>query len=378
MKKRITYVGMDVHTRSAITVARLIGDAPRVEEWTVPFERRALERLARRLVREAGGGAVCCAYEAGPPGFTVKRWMEGAAWGLRCELVAPSRMRRSADDRVKNDRRDARRLAQELRNGALTFVYPPTEADESTRGLVRVRDGARRDRQASQHRVRTFLLVRGCVWSRRAWTQEHRQWLRTVTLPTGLDRQLLDELLADLDHHEQKLARLDAEIAVVAEQPAYRERVGRLRCLRGVDTLTALALTATLHTPERFPRARSVMRYVGLGVSENSTGGRTRRGGLLKDGDPLARRLLIEFAKNQRTRPHLSQALKARRKGQPTAVVAYADRAMRRLHQRYARLVQRGAKRNVATAAVAREGAGFIWALLQPTDQLPLLLAGRG
>lgn len=379
MKKRsTTYVGMDVHTSSSIKVARLVNDGARAEEWTVPFERRALERLARRLQREAHGGPVQCVYEAGPPGFTVKRWMEGAVTGLSCEMAAPSRTRRAPGDRVKTDRRDAVKLARDLRSGDLTLVHPPTEAEESTRALVRVRDGARQDRQASQHRVRTFLLVRGHVWSRRSWTPEHRRWLRAVELPTALDRRLLDELLADLDHHEQRLGRLDAEIAAVAEQPGYRERVGRLRCLRGIDTLTAVGLTATIHTPERFPGPRSLMGYLGLGVSEDSSGHRIRRGGLTKTGDGLARRLLIEAAKNQRSRPWVSVALKARRKGQPAAVVAYADRALHRLHHRYLRLLRNGVRPNAATAAVARELTGFVWALLQPTARLPLLTAGRG
>lgn len=375
MRKGSTaFVGMDVHTSSTIKVSRYVGWSEVSERWSVPFERRAIERLAKRLVRDAEGGEVRCVYEAGPPGFTVKRWMEAAAKGLVCDVAAPSLIARAPGDKVKNDPRDADKLGRQLRSGDLHLVYPPSEAQEAARSLVRVRDAAREDRRASGHRIRTFLLTRGHVWSGRNWSRAHREWLLRLELAFPLDRWLLDELLVDLEHHEQRLARLDAEIEQVAALPAYRDAVNRLRCLRGIDTFTALGLVTTLHNPERFHSPRQLMSYVGLVVSEDSSGARVRRGALTKTGDALARRLLIEAANNQRRRPRLSAPLKARRKGQPAAVVAYADRAMHRLYRRYQRLaVRRG--HNIAVAAVARELVGFVWALLQTNPRQRLLIS---
>ncbi len=371
------YVGMDVHTAGEIRCARVVGGTELVDEWGVGFERRAVERVARRLVREAGGAEVHCVYEAGPPGFTVKRWMEGAVEGLTCHVAAPSLILRAPGDRVKTDRRDARKLVRDLRAGILTFVYPPTEKQESDRALVRLRDGARIDQQRSKQRVRTYLLTRGYTWAESSWTKAHRKWLNTLEL-SHLDRYELDELLIDLDHHEQRMSRLDAAIEELAQTPAYRDAVGRLRCLRGVDTLTALGLVVTIHNPERFHSPRALMAYLGFGVAEQSSGERIRRGRLTKTGDRLARRLLIEAAKNQRAPYRRSKALLARRRGQPAYVIAYADRAGQRLSARYRRLISRGMLSNIATAAIAREMVGFVWALLQPAALRPLLTAKRG
>ncbi len=153
----------------------------------------------------------------------------------------------------------------------------------------------------------------------------------------------------------------DAIIALAAEPP-FAEIVVRLVCLRGIATLTALALTVEIGDWQRF-RPQPLGPFLGLTPSEDSTGERRRLGAITKTGNTHARRLLVEAAWQQRRPLRASAALERRRLGQPAAVRARADQSARRLHQRWHALEQRGKRRTVVAVAVARELAGHCWAL---------------
>jgi transposase len=151
-------------------------------------------------------------------------------------------------------------------------------------------------------------------------------------------------------------------IAELAATPPFAEIVGRLCCLRGVATLTALALTVELGDWSRF-RPQSLGPFLGLTPSEDSTGEKRRLGAITKTGNAHARRLLVEAAWHQRRPLRASVTLERRRQGQPAAVRAQADRSARRLHARWHALENRGKRRTIVAVAVARELAGHCWAL---------------
>ena len=79
-------------------------------------------------------------------------------------------------------------------------------------------------------------------------------------------------------------AALDQAIVELAAEPPFAEVVGRLCCLRGVSTLTALALTVELGDWSRF-RPQSLGPFLGLTPSEDSSGERRRLGGITKTGN---------------------------------------------------------------------------------------------
>jgi transposase len=142
----------------------------------------------------------------------------------------------------------------------------------------------------------------------------------------------------------------------------FAEVVGRLVCLRGVSTLTALALSVELGDWQRF-RPRSLGPFLGLTPSEDSTGARRRLGAITKTGNTHARRLLVEASWHQRRPLRASAQLERRRQGQPAAVRARADASARPLHARWHALESRGKRRTIVAVAVARELAGHCWAL---------------
>jgi transposase len=322
------------------------------------------DHLAKKLLREAPEDVLCC-YEAGPGGYALQRQMQ--AVGVRCQVVAPSLIPVKPGERVKTDRRDARKLANLLRAGLLTEVHPPTVEEEAVRDLCRCREDAKEDLLRSRHRLVKMLLRRGTVWvaGKRAWTKAHHEWLRGLRFELPADRAVFEDYLLAIEQIEERIARLDAKLEALSQEEPYREPVGWLRCFRGIDTVTAMTLVAELHDFRRFHSARELMAYLGLVPSEHSSGGGRRRGSITKAGNCHVRRVLVETAWHYRHAPALSKKYRRRRRGQPTWVLALADRAQQRLHRRYVRLSARGKPHNKVAVAIARELVGFIWVALR-------------
>ena len=359
MEEGTTHVGMDVHKRTIAVMVRYPGGGR--DERTIPYETRAVNRLVRKLKREAPG-AILCAYEAGPCGYGLQRELQEQ--GLKCQVIAPSLIPRKPGDRIKTDRRDARMLAELLEGGLLTEVHPPSPEDEAVRDLCRTREDAKEDQVRARHRLSKFLLRRELRWGRKNWTIAHQQWLRGLQLQHPADRAIFDAYCIALDQATERVRMVDLALKDWALQEPYATPVSWLRCFHGIDTVSAMTLVTELHDFRRFRRPRELMSYLGLIPSEHSSGGRTQRGGITKTGNGHARRILIECAWHYRHSARVSRALRKRREGQPARVIAIADKAHRRLSDRYKRMTARDKEHNKVVVAIARELVGFLWATL--------------
>jgi transposase len=238
MNEITTYVGIDAHKKD-LFVAMLIGDAQTPVTWTVPNEPAAVRRLVRKLERESPGPVRVC-YEAGPCGYVLQRQMMTAR--VTCQVIAPALIPRKPGERIKTNRRDARKLGELLRANVLTEVRPPTPEEEAVRDLCRARDDAREDRQRCRHRVGQFLLRRGLHFPRCHWTQTHRAWINSLVWTHAAERTLMEEYLLALDQIDARLLALDQQLTDIAETAPYREPVGWLRCFRGINTLSAMLI----------------------------------------------------------------------------------------------------------------------------------------
>jgi transposase len=366
MHEPTTFVGMDVHKKD-IAVAMLIEGQSGPTEWRVTNEPTAVRRLGKRLQRE-GGSQVHCVYEAGPCGYALQRQLQGL--GLTCDVVAPSMIPIRPGEKIKTDRRDARKLAELGRAGLLTMVHPPTEDEEAVRDLCRGRDDARLDLMRARHRLGKFLLRRGRLFgtgNQRAWSQAHRWWLGTQTFERTAERVMFEDYLLAVGQTEARKRSLELHLEDLSREPRYAEAVGWLRCFRGIDTITAITLIAELHDFRRFRSPSQLMAYLGLVPSEYSSGPRQQRGGITHTGNRHVRRLLIEAAWHYRHKPYVSEALARRRHDQPAAMITLADKAQLRLCRRYRRMERRGKHTTKIVVAVARELVGYIWAALTPT-----------
>jgi transposase len=357
------FVGLDAHKKEH-KIAVFLPGCDRPEEWTIRNEPLAIRRWVDRMQRKTPGRQIVVAYEAGVCGFALQRQIQRP--GVRCMVIAPSLMPVQAGQRVHTDRRDAANLGRNLRDGRLTEVHPPNEQQEAVRDLCRCREAAMEDLRRVRHQVLKFLLRRGLHYSQGDhWTNRHHDWLGSIRLEDVLAQEVLTGYLGELSHRQERLESLAKRVEALAQEEPYRQKVGWLRCLQGVDTITAMTLLAELYSFERFASPRQLMSYLGLTPSEASSGAIVRKGPITKAGNRRVRRMLIESSWHAPRRATGSKVLRARRKGQPAWAVAIAERAQERLHRRYWRLSGQGKPSNKVVTAVARELVGFVWALLQ-------------
>jgi transposase len=356
MTGTMTSAGLDVHARSIDAAAICVATG---------------ELTRRRFGAEPGSvigwlkalpGPVHCCYEAGPTGFGLQR--AAAAAGIRMDVVAPSKTPRAAGDRVKTDRKDAELLARLLIAGQLTAVRVPDARMEARRELFRCHEQARGDLQRARHRTSKMLLRHGRVWSEGGtWTQRHRAWLARQRFEHVESELAFADYLATVDAAAARKLALAERLSRLAQEEDLWPTISRLRAFRGIDTLTALGLHLELGGDwARFARPAQLSAWLGLIPSLHQSGESSAQGAITKTGSLYARRLLVESAWHYRRAPYLGPTLAARQEGVPEAVLQGSWRAQRRLHRVVAQLKARGKPANVATVAVARELAGFLWA----------------
>jgi len=363
VKNAIHYVGLDVH-KETIAVAVCDQAGATTSLGTIPNRPEAVAQLMRKLSRQATLNAC---YEAGACGFVLQRQI--SAMGIDCIVVAPTLVPVKSGDRVKTDRRDAVKLARYLRAGVLTAVWVPDAAHEALRDLVRLREDAKADQKRARNRLGKFLLRHG--WHApegvKAWGAAHRAWMDSLWMEEPAQRLVLQESLAELRHQDERLIRLDAAVLSQAEAlpESMKQGVGALMCLHGVAELTAVTVVAETGDLGRFDKPPQLFSYAGMVPSEHSSGGpdKTRRGGITKTGNSHLRRVVVESAWHYRRPPKISAVLRKRRAGKDAGVIQIADKAHRRLHDVYRRLVAAGKPSPRAVVAVGRELLGFIWAL---------------
>jgi transposase len=348
-------VGLDVHALS-VRAAGLDTTTGQLLEETLTPSPDHVRDWVRRLP-----GPAAVAYEAGPTGFGLYRSLTAA--GIRCEVVAPSKLMRPAGDRVKTDRRDAIHLARLLHLDEYTPLTVSTVGAEAARDLVRAREQCRGDLMRARHRVSKMLLRYGlhyCAGPR--WTGRHLDWIRRQRLDRRPSQLALEEYYDTLIATKARRDRLDTAIEAMAAESEFTPIVRRLGCLRGVAALTGFALAVEIGDWHRFT-GNSIGCYVGLVPSEESSGATRAQGSITKTGNKHVRRLLIETAWHHR-KPYRPGTVMRRRWDQATpAARARGDAGNRRLHRRWETFDARHKKPAIANTAIARELASWCWSL---------------
>ena len=359
---RIRYVGLDVH-KETITVA-VAEEVGRPESWgRIANDPQAVRRLVRQLARE--GCQLKLAYEAGPTGYVLQRQL--TRLGLECQVVAPSLIPKSTSGRrVKTDTRDAEQLAKLLRSGDLYPIWVPDEEHEAFREVVRARFVAKKDVERHRHQLVKLLLR----WGLRPpagisrWSTRYRRWLAELSHPLADLQTVLDDFRSALWAAEERLAYLEKRMSEAARKRPQLALLVALQMLRGVGELTSATIVAEVGDFRRFARAGGFMNFAGLTASEHSSGDKQQQGSITKAGDSRLRHVFIQAAHNARHQPQPRARLRARYEGAPADLIELAAKAQERLYHRYWHLTRR-IGREKAVVAVAREMAGFVWALGQ-------------
>jgi transposase len=361
MKEKVRFLGLDVH---AETIALAIAE-PDGEVRSLGTIANRTESIRKRLKKLGPVEQLKACYEAGPTGYVL--YWQLAELGVRCEVIAPTLVPMKAGDRVKTDRRDAERLARSYRSGDLTPVWVPNEGSEALRDQVRAREAAKQDQLRARHRLSKFLLRTGQhpAAGVKAWTQAYLTWVKQVHFMQAARESTLLDYLHEVEPMAERVKRLEQAIAdaVQVASPQMQEVVRGLQALRGIAQISAVTLVAELGELSRFASARQLMGYSGAVPSEDSSGQRTRRGGITKTGNAHLRRIAIEAAWSYRLRPGVGPALRKRQEGVSEEIKEIAWKAQHRLHKRYTRLAAAGKDKRKIITAVGRELLGFIWAI---------------
>jgi transposase len=360
MDQPIIFVGLDVHKDTISVALAEEGQRGDVREYgRIANTPAGLNKLLDKL--EGTGRTLRFCYEAGPCGYGIQRQVTAA--GHECVVVAPSLIPRKPGERIKTDRRDASNLARLHRAGELTAVWVPDPAHEALRDLVRARLAAVRALRQARQQLSGFLLRHGRHYHRPAWTLMHRRWLAGLRFDQEIHHVVLEDLIATVEAATERRDRLTQQIEMVLPDWSLAPVVRALQALRGIALVTAATIIAELGDLTRFANPRHLMAYLGLVPSEQSSGQRRRQGGITKAGNGAARRLLIEAAWCYRFPARVSRELLLRQEGLASTIRDTAWKAQLRLCRRYRQLSQAGKLPTVVTTAIARELAGFVWAI---------------
>jgi transposase len=318
-----------------------------------------------KLVRKLAGSyrRLTFCYEAGPTGYGLYRQI--TSLGHACVVVAPSLIPKRPGDRVKTNRRDAESLAKLLRAGELTAVWVPDRGHEAMRDLTRARETAVMDLRSKRQQVSAFLLRQGLHYpeGKKTWSRTHMNWLASQKLEHSEQRIVFEEMMLAMRQAQERIERLEQAIRAAVPDWSLAEVVTALMAMRGLDLTSATTFLAEIGDLSRFQTPRELMAYLGLVPSEDSTGDTIRRGPITKTGNRRARRMLVECAWSYQHPPRVGKDKQERVAAAPRAVREIAWKAQCRLNRRYRALIRRGKRKTVAVTAVAREFAGFIWAV---------------
>jgi transposase len=361
MNKIVKYVGLDVHKDSITIAIANEGRNGNVRVYgKIANNFDQIDKVMRKLMSQ--NSLLRCVYEAGPCGYALYRHLERK--GIECTVAAPALIPKKSGDRIKNDRRDATNLAMAHRSGELTAVYVPDQQDEALRDLVRARADVQKALRTVKQQINAFLLRHAIVYPGKSkWCKAHRNWLGDLKMPHPAQQVALTEYLDTMENTEARVKRIGQQIETFSQNWRLGPVVDALQCLRGISMISAVTVVVELGDLTRFEHPAQLMAYLGLLPSEHSSGPKIKKGGITKAGNTHVRKTLIESAQAYRLPARRSKTIRKRQHDMPDDFVAISWKAQLRLCHRYRSLVARGKKHNVAVTAVARELAGFIWAI---------------
>lgn len=365
--QRIKYIGLDVHKNSlSIATADQGRDAEVRYYGKIGNDMDQLMKVFRKFISQ--DYELRCVYEAGCCGYNIYRFLIGN--GVKCEVVAPSKIPRKSGDRLKNDKRDSLMLARLHRAGELTKVYVPKEEDEALRDLVRARADAQNAHKKAKQQLAALLLRYHIVFQGKSkWSKAYFNWLATISMSHPAQQITLQDYINTVNMCNNRVTQLTEQIQIFSKESRLYPLIKALQSMRGISLIVAATLASELGDISRFEHPEELMAYLGLIPSEQSSGDKQRKGSITKTGNGHVRKALIASAQAYRLPPRKTREILKRQEGVPDNICDISWKAQLRLCFRYRHLMGKGKNTNVAKTAVARELAGFVWAI---ATELPL------
>jgi transposase len=359
------YLGLDVHKeQTVIAILECDRDAEPRHYGSIATTQHALERAIRRIAKKQNRPLsdlhVC--YEASGCGFWIARRL--LQMGVRCEVIAPSLIPVKSGDRVKTDKRDAMKLAKNLRSNDLVSVNIPDSVDEAIRDLCRARTDAVDDLRRAKARLLALLRRLGFNYHGKThWTEAHLRYLRHLTLPDAAHNRVLEDNITTIDFHHKRIIKLEEAMLQLLQDWQRKPLVEAMMAFKGFQLVAAMVTVSEIGTFSRFEHPKKLMAFLGLVPTENSSGNKQSRGGITKCGNPHARWILIEQATHYRVPPKVSAQLSKRQEGTNRWIKDLSWKTQTRLNYRFKMLKKRQLHHNKIKVSVARELTAFLWEL---------------
>lgn len=355
---KVTHLALDVHKKKIVMAkSEKLGESEFIGEF-INLD-SGVKKLVKKLKKISEDSEVLICYEAGPCGYALKRVLN--RHGFSCEVAAPSLIPTKSGDRIKTDKRDAKKLARLFRSGELTFISVPDEEKESLRDFMRCREDIMTDLKRVKQRLNHFLIRHGYHYMGSNWTKSHLAWIMGIKLEDKRLELTLTHYINQIEYLRVQLSDMDMMIEDIGSSDEYREKVKALCVFKGIGVLTAMILISEIFDFSRFSDPRDLMAYLGMVPSEYSSGANVKRGPITKCGNARARRVLIEAAHHCRHKPLITAQMKSDLEAVDAELRIAPIKAMKRLNKRYYYLIFKGKPTQVVVVSVARELIGFLW-----------------
>jgi transposase len=322
-------------------------------------------KLLKLIKKHVGERPFEVGYEATYLGYSLKRELQRL--GCACKVIAPTSIKSSPNDRVKNDRIDSLRLAQGMYRQEFSYVATPSRDQEADRQMIRARSFLVSQRSDLKRHILSQCRLMGLDYkaetsAKEYWTLKHRNWLDTKikTLPQSIHI-AFSCLLMNLENIESQLDTLEAEIDHISQKKDYKSTAEALCCFKGISQITAMTLITEIFDIKRFDHPRKLVAFSGLDIREYSSGGKQQQYGISKMGNRRLRTALVESCQKFATSKKPSKRKVAARAGADPRAIELANRCQERLYKKGHRLLAREKNRNKIKVACAREMIGFIW-----------------
>lgn len=361
--KSIIYIGMDVH-KNSYSLCAIYGKTGEIlGETKIGPDIKLIEKFISNTKKKINEDVdVLTGYEAGCLGYSL--YWQLKEKGIACDILAPTTMQRSVKNKViKNDRRDAQMIATNLSNGSYKAVYVPQDHDVEIKEYIRMMNDFKDESKKVKQHINAFVLRLGYRYDGKSrWIPAHIKWLRELKL-NSMYKEILDEYLSQLELLTEKIERFQHKLEELSQEDSYKEKIGELRCFKGIDTTAAMTIHVEVSDFNRFPNAKAFASFCGLTPSEDSSGDKNKRLSITKQGNSLVRTTLVESAQVlvKGTVGKKGKKIKSKQIGQDVKVIDYTDKAVLRLQKKYHQMILRGVNKNIAVTAIARELACFVW-----------------
>lgn len=364
----IIYVGIDVHKDTYFLSSFLPSKNLIFAQTEMKADSKNVMKYLDKVSEMNEGAIVLCGYEAGPTGFKLCRDLIKRKYN--CVVMAPTSIAKTTRDKmVKTDKADSVLLAKSLAFHSYKQVVLPDENIEALREVVRLRHSAQKECKRAKQAFLSFLLSNGFSYpyggKESYWTKKFMLWVNTVHFNSEYLNFCKDEYLAEAVRMIQKVKMLDKKLEELQENEEIKDKVKALKCICGINTLTAMTLVTEVGDFNRFKTAGTFASYTGLCPGRHSSGLTDKSTGITKQGNRIIRRILIESAKSlRRSKAQKSYGLLKRQQGVPSEIINYADKASSRIRRRLYHLHSSGLNYNKVSAACARELACFVWGMM--------------